>query len=126
VQGMGLAEPAVFFHFNTVRIIFFIFHGCIITTFAFAAGQCYTYSQRCHLPHNQKKNLYAFFMNTLSNLTQLNMDVNSFPVRGSIAKNILIFYFNKLPVFLYHPIAAPFKALCEITPTLLISLLLIP
>jgi hypothetical protein len=78
---MGLAEPAVFFHFNTVWVIFLIFCGCIITTLTFTAGQCYTYSQGCHLPQKPKKNFDAFFVNTSTNLTQLKMHVNSFPLR---------------------------------------------
>jgi len=38
MRGMGLAKSTVFFHFNPVGIVFLIFRGGIVSTFAFGTG----------------------------------------------------------------------------------------
>ena len=39
--GMFLAEPAIFSHFQPVRIVLFIFDGIIVSLLAFRAGHRY-------------------------------------------------------------------------------------
>jgi hypothetical protein len=44
VQGVNLAAAAVFFHFNTIRVILFVFAGCIISLFALRTSNVYCYA----------------------------------------------------------------------------------
>jgi len=47
--GVLLAERTVFLHFDPVRVILFIFGGCIVALFAVTTRQNYAYSQFRHL-----------------------------------------------------------------------------
>lgn len=46
---MGLANRAVFFHLNTLRIVFLVLLGCIITVLTFRACKRYSNAQLRHL-----------------------------------------------------------------------------
>jgi len=55
MQGMGTTESTIFFHFNPVSIISFVFLSGIVPSFAFRAGQCNPYSHPSHPPWAKKK-----------------------------------------------------------------------
>jgi hypothetical protein len=38
------AETAIFVHFQTVGVVFFVLHGVVVSLFAFSAGQCNSYA----------------------------------------------------------------------------------
>ena len=40
MDGVLFAETAVLAHFKSVRVIFLVLHGVVVTLFAFTARQC--------------------------------------------------------------------------------------
>ena len=49
MHRMGLAEAAIFLHFDAFRSRFFVFAGHVISSLALIAGQRYSYSHHAHL-----------------------------------------------------------------------------
>jgi len=48
MEGMRPAEFTVFFHFQSIRVILLIFHGVVVTLFAFGTSHSNLHS---HCPH---------------------------------------------------------------------------
>jgi hypothetical protein len=75
MNGMLLAEFAIFVQFNAIRIILFVLHGVIVALFAFLTRQRYFYTHFIH-SSSLKKGLPPFTIQYWLILSYSICDVN--------------------------------------------------